>query len=124
MPDVCGGVSPDPWCSGQVVKVPGCAASGISLHLSLAVRERFVSISVKVGRRRAVTFKRRGDRQTTVRFRLGSARNPRLRVGLTERIRVGRYRETITYSRVYDVCGGTSKRHKSSGPPTGSPYGS
>ena len=60
MPHVCSGVSPDPWCSGQVSSVKGCAARRPSVRLGLAVRERFVSVSVTVGARRAVVRRARG----------------------------------------------------------------
>jgi hypothetical protein len=104
MPHVCSGVSPDPWCSGQIRTIKGCAARRPSVRLGLAVRERFVSVSVKVGGRRAVVHRARGAR-TRVRFTLGGTRHRRrVRVRFQERIRVARHRETVRFTRIYQLC--------------------
>ena len=104
MPRVCSGVSPDPWCSGQVIDVPGCAAKSVASRLGLAARERFVSVSIKVGAGKAATHRARGAR-TTARFALGTAHPRPVRVRFTERIKVGRHRETVKFTRVYHLCG-------------------
>jgi hypothetical protein len=103
MPHPCSGVTADPWCSGQVIRVAGCSARSVSLRLSLAVRERFVSVAVKAGGRKAVRDKARGAHRT-VRVGLGAARHRRVRVGLTEQIMVARHRETIKFTRIYHRC--------------------
>jgi hypothetical protein len=111
MPDVCSGTTPDPWCGGQTISVKGCAASRQALHLSLAARENFVSYRFRVGRSKAVTHRARGN-HAVARFRLGTKRRT-VRVGFTERIRVGKHRETITFTRVYGVCGSSKAKSKS-----------
>ena len=103
MPQPCSGLSPDPWCSGQVINVPGCAAREQSLRQTLAVRERFVSVRIKVGRRKAFT-RRAGGSRKTVRFKLGRARNRHVRVVITDRLKVGHNREHFKFTRVYDRC--------------------
>jgi hypothetical protein len=106
MPNVCSGVSPDPWCSGQVRTIRGCAPRRPSVRLRLAVRERFVSVSVTVGRRRAILRRAHGAR-TRVRLTLGTSRHRRrVRVRFRERIRVGRHRETVRFTRIYELCAG------------------
>jgi hypothetical protein len=114
MPDVCGGLTPDPWCSGQVITVKGCSAGRVALHLSLAVRERFVSVRYRVGRAAALTHRaRRG--YTVVRFRLPRRRG-HVKVAFTEHIAVGRHHETVKFTRLYEVCSrGASSRGASHG---------
>jgi hypothetical protein len=76
------------------------------VRLGLAVRERFVSVSVKVGRRRAVVHRARGA-GTRVRFTLGTSRHRRrVRVRFEERIRVARHREVVRFTRIYELCAG------------------
>ena len=105
MPDVCAGVPANPWCSGQVSTVKGCVASAHTrVPLTLALRESFVSVSVRVGRAKTVTHRAHG-RKATVSVDLGSARGRRLRVLFTERIKVGRAREKVTFTQIYRRCG-------------------
>ncbi len=98
----CAGVPSDPWCSGQTLKVPGCAAASVSLPLSLAVGERFTSVTLKIGAGKT-KFAARG-RTTGIRVRLGSRRHRTVRMGVIERIKVGSHRETIRFTRVYRRC--------------------
>ena len=105
MPDVCTGVPADPWCSGQVSTVKGCVASARTrATLGLDPRERFVSVSARVGRAKTVTHKAHG-RTTRVTIDLGSRRGRRLRVGFVEHIKVGRHPEKISFTRIYRRCG-------------------
>jgi len=104
MPDVCAGVPANPWCSGQVTAVKSCVASARTrVGLALALRESFVSVAVKVGGGRTVTHRAHG-RKTRVSVDLGSRRGRRLRVHFVERIKVGRHREKITFTRIYRRC--------------------
>ncbi|HEY5317341.1 MAG TPA: hypothetical protein VIJ20_05135 [Solirubrobacteraceae bacterium] len=104
MPGVCAGVPANPWCSGQVTRVKGCVASARThAALELALRESFVSVSVKVGHAKAVTHRARG-RRTRVSIDLGRRRGRRLRVGFLERIKVGGHREKISFTRIYSRC--------------------
>jgi hypothetical protein len=118
MPGVCSGLTPDPWCSGQVIAAAGCSAGRVSLHLSLAVRERFQSVRVKVGRAKPILHRARGN-HTVARFSLGraGARARAVRVAFRERIGVGPHRETIAFTRVYTVCGGHRATKRRSGTP-------
>jgi hypothetical protein len=104
MPHVCSGLTPDPWCGGQVVAVKGCASRRPVVRLALAVRERFTAVTVRVGRGRAALHRVRGSR-ARVRVVLGTAGHRRhVRVHLIERLRVGAHRETVRFTRVYQVC--------------------
>jgi hypothetical protein len=104
MPSVCEGVPANPWCSGQVATVTRCVATARTrAALTLARRERYVSVSVKVGRARAVTHKAHGSK-TTVTINLGSKSGRRLRVSFLERIKVGGHAEKITFTRIYRRC--------------------
>ncbi len=103
MPHVCSGVAPDPWCSGQVIRIKTCSARSASALLTLAVRERFVDVTVRVGRRRPATHRARGGR-THVRFFLAAAPHRRVRVHFGEHITVGGHRETIRFTRIYHRC--------------------
>jgi hypothetical protein len=104
MPSPCASVPTNPWCSGQVATVKGCVASARSrVPLAVALRERFVSVSVKVGGKKAVTHKAHG-RKTKVTIDLVAAPGRRLRVKFVEHIRVGRHRETISFTRIYRRC--------------------
>jgi hypothetical protein len=58
----CSGVSTDAWCSGQVIKAPGCASARPLVTLNLAVRERFRSYSVRIGKGKTLTKKAKGRR--------------------------------------------------------------
>ena len=103
MPNVCGGASPDPWCSGQVQTVRGCSRHTVSLRLSLAPRERFRAVRIRVGRGRTVTHR---ERRATARVRIGLGRrgHRRVRVGITELIHIGKTREQAHFTRIYTLC--------------------
>jgi hypothetical protein len=103
MPHPCGGVTADPWCSGQVTTVARCAARSVSTGLNLAVRERFVSVNVRVADRRSITHKAKG-RRARVRFFLTSARHRTLRVRFVLHLKVGKHREKTTFTRIYHRC--------------------
>jgi hypothetical protein len=103
MPHVCSGVAPDPWCGGQVTRIKTCSARSASALLTLAVRERFVNVTVRVGRRRSATHTARGGR-THVRFFLTTARHRQVRVRFVENIKVGGHRERIRFTRIYHRC--------------------
>jgi len=123
MPNPCGGVPySNPWCQGQVTDVSRCAARAVSLALSLAVRERFVAISVKVGRARAITYRARGAHKT-LHFGLGPLRDRRVIVRFVEHIKVGRSPETIRFTRVYTRCGAGRSRRRTTKAPPANPYG-
>jgi hypothetical protein len=105
MPDVCAGVPANPWCGGRVSTVNGCVASAHTrVALALPLRERFASVSVRVGRAKTITHRAHG-RQTSVRIDLGRRRGRRLRVRFLEHIKVGSHREKITFTRIYRRCG-------------------
>jgi hypothetical protein len=103
MPHPCGGIASDPWCNGQVTTVPGCAGRFVSTRLTVAVRERFTNVNVRVARRTSITHKAKG-RRARVRFLLTSARHRRVRVRFTEHIRVGKHRESTSFTRIYHRC--------------------
>jgi hypothetical protein len=100
MPRVCSGVQANPWCSGEVTRVKACVARSFRVPLSLATRERFVSVTVKV-RGRSSKHKAHGHR-TSVLVRLGTLR--RARVRFVERIRVRGQLERVTFTRIYHSC--------------------
>jgi hypothetical protein len=102
MPHPCAGVPADPWCSGQVVRVPGCAAPQPRLTLSLAVGERFRSVSVRTGRR-TVRYRARGA-LLRLRLALGAAPHRTVRVAVTEGLVVGSRAERVRFTRVYRRC--------------------
>jgi hypothetical protein len=103
MPDACAGVPVNPWCSGEVSSVAACAAAVLRIPLAVAKRERLVSVSVKVGRGKAVTHKAHG-RKARVTIDLGSAPGTKLRIRFVEHIKVGRDREKISFTRIYRRC--------------------
>lgn len=104
MPSPCAGVPANPWCSGQVVTVKSCVASAHTrVALAVALRERLVSVSVKVGSGKAVTHKAHG-RTAKVTVALGTVHGRKLRVKFVERIKVGRHRESVSFTRIYRRC--------------------
>lgn len=100
MPNPCAGVPANPWCSGPLTRVWACVARSFRVPLSLAVGERFVSVTVTVGgeQRR----QRARGRRTSVRISLGGAR--RARVRFLELIRVRGHLERVTFTRIYHAC--------------------
>jgi hypothetical protein len=98
MPNPCVGVAiPNPWCSGQVQVVHGCASRIVSLPLPvLAQGERLRAV--------AVNGKRRAARRNRVRLDLGRRRHRRVTLRIAEQIVVGAQRERIAYTRVYHRC--------------------
>jgi hypothetical protein len=104
MPSPCAGVPANPWCRGHVETVTRCVASArVRVSLTVAQRERLVSVSVRVGKGKTVTVKARG-RSARVTVTLGGRTARPLRVGFVERIKVGRHRETITFTLIYRRC--------------------
>ncbi|HWF35517.1 MAG TPA: hypothetical protein VG295_09085, partial [Solirubrobacteraceae bacterium] len=105
MPSPCVGVPANPWCSGQATIVSGCTASAHRrVALALALRESFVSVSVRVGRGRPVTHRAHG-RTTNVTVDLGSGhKRRRVIVQFLERIKVGGHPEKLSFTRVYRHC--------------------
>jgi hypothetical protein len=98
----CAGVPSDPWCSGQTVKVTGCAARAESLVLSLPVGERFRSVSVTIAGK-TTRYSASGSSRS-LRLALGAARHRTVRVAIVQRIRVGHHDEQISFTRVYHRC--------------------
>jgi hypothetical protein len=97
-------VPANPWCSGEVAAVKGCVArKGTRVAFAVALRERFVSVSVKVGKGKAVSHKAHG-RKTRLTIDLGSGPGRRLRVKFVEHIKVGRHKETVSFTRIYRRC--------------------
>jgi hypothetical protein len=105
MPDPCSGVSPNPWCSGQVVMPSGgrCSARLVTERLALSKRESFTSVSVKVGRGPWRRHRAHGRREV-LRLDLGAGPSHNVWVRFRERITVRRHRETIRFARVYHRC--------------------
>jgi hypothetical protein len=103
MPHPCTGVSTDPWCSGQVFRVPRCAAGRPRTVMKLAVLESLRSVTTRVGRGRARTHRARG-RRAAVRVSLRRFRHRIVRVRYTENLRVGRHRERASFTRIFHRC--------------------
>jgi hypothetical protein len=103
MPNVCGGASPDPWCSGQVQTVRGCSRHTVSLALTLAPRENFTALRIRVGRGRTVTHRERRH-SARVAIRLGRRGHRRVRVAVTELLHIGKTAEQAHFTRVYTLC--------------------
>jgi hypothetical protein len=99
MPNVCGGIPADPWCSGETTTVKGCAAPTVSVPLSTAVGEKVKSVAVKVnGTAQSVTAG-----TASVRVSLGAVSGT-AKVLVTETLTVGKHAETFTFTRVYKRC--------------------
>jgi len=79
MPDPCSGVPANPWCNGQVLPTHKCVARFVTVNLSVAKRDRFISVSVKVACRKWRLHKAHG-RHTRIRLDLGAKGHPQ-RVG-------------------------------------------
>jgi hypothetical protein len=99
MPHPCSGVPADPWCSGEVTRVKGCAKATVAIPLSLAVHERLVSVTASFAGR-SISRKLHG-RSVSLLIPLSKGRN---RVKLAVRIRVGSHREKFSFTRVYRRC--------------------
>jgi hypothetical protein len=105
MPDPCSGVPANPWCSGQVI-VPAaasCTARFVTVTFKIARRERFRSVSTKVGRGKWRRHKARG-RRARVALDLGRGPSHNVWVRFIERISVRSHAETIRLARVYHRC--------------------
>ncbi|WP_249011401.1 hypothetical protein [Conexibacter sp. DBS9H8] len=100
MPDPCGGVPANPWCSHTVTRVARCVGPRVQIALSHAVGERITSVTVTRNGRR-LRLRRRGNRLTGV--PLGAGRRP-VRVQVTERMIVGHHRESVSFTRIYRRC--------------------
>jgi hypothetical protein len=85
---------------GQVTRVKACVASTFRASLSLAVRERFVSVTVTDGGS-SQTYKASG-RHTRVPVSLG--RRGHVAVRFVEQITVRGHRERISFTRIYRTC--------------------
>jgi hypothetical protein len=99
----CIGVTTDPWCDGQVFRVPRCAVGRPRTIMNLAVLESFRSVSVRIGKRRTLTHRARG-RRAAVRVNLRRYRHRLVRVRYTENIRVGGHREHAVFTRIFHRC--------------------
>lgn len=97
------GVTTDPWCSGQVFRVPRCAVGRPRTLMNLGVLESFRSVSVRIGKGRTVTHRARG-RRAAVRVNLRRYRHRLVRVRYTENIRVGGHREHAVFTRIFHRC--------------------
>ncbi len=105
MPDPCGGVTADPWCSGQVSTVARCVGRRVSTRLALAVRERFVATDTRVAGHRSVHHVAKGrGRRMRVMFAFRVRRHHRARVAFTEHLTVAGQRETARFTRIYTRC--------------------
>jgi hypothetical protein len=106
MPDPCSGVSANPWCSGQVQTMPTagrCSARFITVRLTLAKREKFRSLSVKVARGKWHRHAAHG-RRARLRLDLGAGRSRNVWVRFLERITVRGHREFVRFARIYRRC--------------------
>ncbi len=102
MPNVCGGVTPNPWCNGEVTKVKGCAPKSFMVPLSLDPGERFESIVVRF-KGKSKTYKANGH-SATVMVNLQGAGLGNVKVTYAENIKVGSRAEKVTFARVYHRC--------------------
>ncbi len=105
MPDPCSGVPANPWCNGTVQVLPAhkCVARYVTVHLKVAKREKFSSVSVKVARRKWRRHKAHG-RRTSIRLDLGAKGHHNVWVRFLERIKVRSRAETIRFATVYHRC--------------------
>jgi hypothetical protein len=105
MSDPCSGVPANPWCSNQVIMPSAgrCSARVVGVALTLAKRERFRSVSVKVARGKWRRHKAHG-RRVRIRIDLGRGPSHNVWVRFFERITVRGHRETIRFARVYHRC--------------------
>ncbi|MBV8220513.1 MAG: hypothetical protein JO325_18770 [Solirubrobacterales bacterium] len=105
MPDPCSGVPANPWCNGQVVLPPAgrCTPRFVTASLWIAKRERFRSVSIKIGRGGWRLHKASG-RRARIRLDLGAGASHKVWVRFLERITVRSHRETIRFARVYPAA--------------------
>jgi hypothetical protein len=106
MPDPCSGVPANPWCSGQVLPTPSagrCSARFITVRLTLAKREKFRSLSVKVARGKWHRHREHG-RRARLRIDLGPGRSRNVWVRFLERINVRGHHEFVKFARIYRRC--------------------
>jgi hypothetical protein len=106
MPDPCAGVPANPWCDGQIQAMPNagrCSARFVTVRLTAAKRERFRSVSVKVGRG---TWHRHraGGRRPRLQLDLGAGPSHHVWVRFLERITVRGRREFVKFARIYRRC--------------------
>ena len=102
MPTPCAGVPADPWCSGQVTTVRACVrGASVTAPAALAPRERLIRLSARtVGARGASLIRHRRSVTIDLHRRL----HGRLRLILTEVIKVKRHRESFRFTRIYRGC--------------------
>jgi hypothetical protein len=99
-------VPANPWCSGQLQPMPSaarCSARLATVRLSLARRERFRSLSVKVAQGTWRRHKAHG-RHVRVRIDLGRGRSRNVWVRFLERITVRGHHEFVKFARIYRRC--------------------
>jgi hypothetical protein len=108
MPDPCSGVPANPWCNGQVqvqvLPAAGrCSARFVTVSLTVAKRESFRSLSVKIGRGKWRPYKAHG-RRARIRLDLGAGRSHDVWVRFLERITVRGHHEFVKFARIYRRC--------------------
>jgi hypothetical protein len=105
MPDPCSGVPANPWCSGQVILTTAgrCSARSVTISLTVAKRESFRSVSVKIGRGPWRRYRAHGRRaHMTLPLGAGASRNVWVR--FLERITVRGHHEFVRFARIYRRC--------------------
>ena len=80
-----------------------CVPRFVTVNLSVAKRERFTSLSVKIARHKWRRHKARG-RHTRVRLDLGAKGHHNVWVRFLERIMVRSHHEAVRFARVYHRC--------------------
>ena len=105
MPDPCSGVPANPWCSGTVILPTAgrCTPRFVTVPLRIAKRERFRSVSVKIGRGRWRLHKASG-RRVRIRLDLGAGASHNVWVRYLERITVRGHHEFVKFAQVYRRC--------------------
>ena len=106
MPDPCQGVPVNPWCV-QTVAVKRCLGPRlVHVVLHAAANERWLRVTVRVGRGRArpIPASRLRGHHAAITIQLPARAGPRVRVLLTERLARGSRVVTRRNLRVYRVC--------------------
>jgi hypothetical protein len=98
MPNVCGGVPADAWCSNQKTKVKGCAAPTATVPVTVSDGERLVSYTARAS---AGTVTRRSK---SVKLSMRGIRHRSVSLAVTEHIKVGSRKESFKFTRVYKRC--------------------
>jgi hypothetical protein len=105
MPDPCSGVPANPWCSGQVILTTAgrCSARSVTISLTVAKRESFRSVSVKIGRGPWRRYRAHG-RRAHITLPLGAGASRNVWVRFLERITVRGHHEFVKFARIYRRC--------------------